>query len=53
MRNDSNLEMLVDRVMDLDPSLDRSSVRFVGVSEGEDRLRELVKSLVLLSQLRS
>lgn len=46
------LDQLVKTLLELDPSLDESALRFVGKSEGEGRLRELVSNLVLLEQLR-
>lgn len=47
------MDKLVKTLLELDPTLNESTLHFVGATEGEEKLRELVRALVLLKQLRN
>ena len=49
---DENKE-LVDALLELDPSLDRQSVRLLGLADGPDKLRELLRALRLIDVLKT
>lgn len=47
------MDKLVKALLDLDPTLNESALHFVGATEGEEKLRELVRALVMLKGLRN
>ena len=51
MSNNVNVG-LVKAIIELDSSLNEEAVRFVGATEGDDKLREIVRSLILINQLK-
>lgn len=49
----NQMDQLVAALLELEPGMNESALRFVGESEGADRLREMLRVLRLVAQLRS
>jgi Fe-S-cluster formation regulator IscX/YfhJ len=48
----SDLDKLVKALCELNPELDAKVVRFVGESEGVQRLKDVLSSLLLVEQMK-
>ena len=52
MSNNNEVDQLVSALLDLEPNLDPSALNFLAVSEGEGKLREMLRVLRLVAKLR-